>query len=61
MPQNVCILGATGSIGENCLAVLNELAPRFRVVSLAAHRNVHRLLESARAFGAARILSNVSL
>ncbi len=55
MPQNVCILGATGSIGENCLAVLNELAPRFRVVSLAAHRNVHRLLESARAFGAARI------
>lgn len=55
MPQNVCILGATGSIGENCLAVLNELAPRFRVVSLAAHRNIHRLLESARAFGAARI------
>lgn len=55
MPQNVCILGATGSIGENCLAVLNELAPRFRVVSLAAHRNVHRLLESAKAFGAARI------
>ena len=55
MPKNVCILGATGSIGENCLAVLNELASRFRVVSLAAHRNVDRLLESARAFGAAKI------
>ena len=55
MPQNVCILGATGSIGENCLSVLNELGSRFKVVSLAARRNVGRLLESARAFGAARI------
>lgn len=55
MPQTVCILGATGSIGENCLAVLKELSSRFRVVSLAAHKNAGRLLESARAFGAAKI------
>ena len=55
MSKSVCILGATGSIGENTLAVLKELGSRFRVVSLAAHKNAGRQLESAKAFGAARI------
>jgi len=55
MTQTVCILGATGSIGENCLSVLKEMGSRFRVLSLAANRNAVRLLESAKVFGAARI------
>ena len=55
MPKTVCILGATGSIGENCLAVVAELDTRFEVFALAARRNALRLAEAARACGARRI------
>ena len=43
--QNVCILGATGSIGESTLDVIGRNADRFRVVALTAHRNVEKLAE----------------
>ncbi|HEV7633795.1 MAG TPA: 1-deoxy-D-xylulose-5-phosphate reductoisomerase [Steroidobacteraceae bacterium] len=39
----VAILGSTGSIGESTLDVLNRHAAQFRVVALAAGRNVDRL------------------
>jgi len=39
----VSVLGATGSVGCNTLDVLGRHPQRFRVISLAAHRN-HRLL-----------------
>lgn len=50
--QNVCILGATGSIGENTLDVIARNADRFRVVALTAHRNVTRLAEQCARFEA---------
>jgi len=50
--QNVCILGATGSIGENTLDVIARNADRFRVVALTAHRNVARLAEQCARFEA---------
>jgi len=51
-PQNVCILGATGSIGENTLDVIARNAERFRVVALTANRNVTRLAEQCARFDA---------
>jgi 1-deoxy-D-xylulose-5-phosphate reductoisomerase len=41
--ERVCILGSTGSIGDNTLDVLARHPDRFRVVALTAHRNVEKL------------------
>src|SRR2546421_9322203 len=44
--QGIAILGSTGSIGCNTLKVVESLGgERFRVVALAAGRNVARLAE----------------
>ncbi len=48
--KGVCILGSTGSIGQNCLRVLGGLKDRFRVVSLVAGRNIEVLAEQIVAF-----------
>jgi 1-deoxy-D-xylulose-5-phosphate reductoisomerase len=50
--QNVCILGSTGSIGENTLDVIGRNADRFGVAALTAHRNVNRLADQCARFGA---------
>src|SRR5437588_249311 len=45
-PQGIAILGSTGSIGCNTLNVVESFGnERFRVVALAAGRNVARLAE----------------
>ncbi|HET6592062.1 MAG TPA: 1-deoxy-D-xylulose-5-phosphate reductoisomerase, partial [Xanthomonadales bacterium] len=51
-PQNVCILGATGSIGVNTLDVILRNAERFRVLALSANRNVERLADQCARFDA---------
>jgi len=44
--QGISILGSTGSIGRNTLSVVESFGDeRFRVVALAAGRNVERLAE----------------
>src|SRR5207253_8141106 len=44
--QGIAILGSTGSIGCNTLKVVESFSDeRFRVVALAAGRNVARLAE----------------
>ena len=55
MRKKVCILGATGSIGENCLSVIQGMQNRFSVCAVAARNNAERLLSSARACSAAHI------
>lgn len=40
MTQGLCILGSTGSIGQNCLRVVDGLPDRFRVVALSAGKNL---------------------
>jgi len=40
MIQGLCILGSTGSIGQNCLRVVENLPERFRVVALSAGKNL---------------------
>jgi 1-deoxy-D-xylulose-5-phosphate reductoisomerase len=50
--QNLCILGSTGSIGENTLDVIARNPERFNVVALSAHRNVDRLARQCARFDA---------
>jgi 1-deoxy-D-xylulose-5-phosphate reductoisomerase len=38
--KRLCILGSTGSVGQNCLRVVESLSDHFRVVCLAAGRNL---------------------
>lgn len=46
-PRGVAILGSTGSIGRQSLDVIAHLAPRFRVVSLAASSSTELLSRQA--------------
>ena len=43
MKQGLCILGSTGSIGQNCLRVVDSLPGRFQVVALSAGKNLENL------------------
>ena len=54
--RDLAVLGATGSIGRNTLAVVRAQPGRWRVVALAAGRNAERLAEQAREF-APRLLA----
>ena len=48
--QQVCVLGATGSIGTSTLDVLARHPERFSVFALSGARSVERLFEQCRAF-----------
>lgn len=41
--KQLAILGSTGSIGRQCLSVVDALAPRFGVIALAAGNNLQEL------------------
>ena len=47
-PKRLVVLGSTGSIGEQTLAVAAEFPDDYRVVGLAAGRNVAKLVEQIR-------------
>ena len=51
MVKGLCILGSTGSVGQNCLRVVRSLLGRFRIVSLAAGKNLDLLAEQVQEFG----------
>lgn len=46
----VAVLGCTGSVGTQTLDVIRALAPRFRVIALAAGRNTDLLAAQAHEF-----------
>jgi 1-deoxy-D-xylulose-5-phosphate reductoisomerase len=48
--KKISILGSTGSIGVNALKVIENELSRFRVVGLAAGRNIKRLKEQIERF-----------
>ena len=50
MIKGLCILGSTGSIGQNCLNVVRGREDRFRVVSLSAGRNLDVLAAQIKEF-----------
>ncbi len=47
MKRGIAILGSTGSVGTQALDVIDHLPDRFRVVALAAGRQVERLAQQA--------------
>ena len=53
--QNVCLLGATGSVGQSALEVLALYLDKFRLFSVAAHSNVEKLADIAVRFGVKRV------
>ena len=50
MPQNICVLGATGSIGCSTLDVIRRNPERFSVFALTARSQDQKLLEQVREF-----------
>ena len=48
--RRLVVLGSTGSIGEQTLAVAAEFPDRFEVKGLAAGRNIEKLAEQVRRF-----------
>lgn len=49
-PVSIIILGSTGSIGRQALEVVSAHPDRFRVIGLAAQRNLDLLAEQCQAF-----------
>ncbi len=49
-PQNIAVLGSTGSIGRNSLEVIRTLPDRFRVTYLTAKNNTEVLAEQINLF-----------
>ncbi|MBI5556573.1 MAG: 1-deoxy-D-xylulose-5-phosphate reductoisomerase [Deltaproteobacteria bacterium] len=50
MQKNISLLGSTGSIGRNVLKVVRQFPGRFRIVGLAAGRNITLLRDQIEAF-----------
>ena len=50
MTKGLCILGATGSIGRQCLDVVKNASERFHVVALCAGKNVDLLAQQILTF-----------
>ena len=48
--RRLAVLGSTGSVGEQVLAVARDFPDRYRVVGLAAGKNVAKLEQQARRF-----------
>lgn len=49
-PQQVCILGSTGSIGTQTLQVIETNKDRFKVFALTAHNNIELFIEQCRKY-----------
>jgi len=52
MSKGLCILGATGSIGRQCLSVIKSSAGRFHITALCAGKNIELLARQALEFSA---------
>jgi 1-deoxy-D-xylulose-5-phosphate reductoisomerase len=50
MQKNISLLGSTGSIGRNVLKVVRQYPGRFRIVGLAAGRNIALLRDQIESF-----------
>jgi 1-deoxy-D-xylulose-5-phosphate reductoisomerase len=48
--KRLAILGSTGSVGEQALSVVESFPDRYRVVALAAGRNLEKLAQQVRRF-----------
>lgn len=56
LPRSLCILGATGSIGDSTTDIVLANPDAFRVTTLVGHSNVRKLAERARTLNAKRAI-----
>ncbi len=61
MKRGVVVLGSTGSVGTQALDVIARHPDEYRVVALAAGKNVELLAEQARTFGVSSDLARSCL
>lgn len=47
-PRRIAIVGSTGTIGVNCLDVVDHLPDRLQVAGISGHANIRLLVEQAR-------------
>ena len=50
MQKNISLLGSTGSIGRNVLKIVQQFPGRFRIIGLAAGKNISLLKDQVEAF-----------
>ena len=43
--RTLCLLGATGSIGQSTLNIVDQHPDRFRITALSAYQQVDKLIE----------------
>lgn len=48
--KRICLLGATGSIGKNCLEIVKRFPEQFALQSLSAHKNIEALYTLSKEF-----------
>jgi 1-deoxy-D-xylulose-5-phosphate reductoisomerase len=48
--QNIAVLGATGSIGQNTLNVIDRHPDRFKLFAMSGHSNLQQLVQDAQRF-----------
>ncbi len=48
--KKIAVLGATGSIGQNCLHVAEKLSGEFNVTALTTNKNISLLIEQVKRF-----------
>ena len=49
-PKKIALMGSTGTIGSNALAVIRESKDFFQVIALAGGKNIKKLSEQANEF-----------
>lgn len=57
-PQNIAVLGATGSIGDSTLAIIRQHAERYRVYALSGFGRVDKLFELACEFRPVKVCTS---
>ena len=48
--KNIILLGATGSIGENTLRLVEDYPQLFNIIGVSAHNNIKKMLQIAKEF-----------
>ncbi len=45
--KKICLLGATGSIGQNTIDIVSQFPEKFSIVALSSHSNIEQLYQLA--------------
>ncbi len=56
MMQGICLLGATGSIGQSTLDIIEQHPEKFKLVCASAHSSVAKMADICRRFQPSRVV-----